>query len=402
MPRVLFLRDASGQWRAPLASDFPTRPAEPAPVVPLEPVIEVADLSPRALRDALAAPDVLAFAPVMPTRLVSPEPLDSFRPEDAQPGWGLRAVAADRSGETGDGVTVALLDTGLDTRHPAFDGITLVKKDFAGTGVEDANGHGTHVAGTAFGRDVGGTRIGVARGVRRAVIAKALTDQGRGTSETFLRALLWSATEGAEIIGFALALDVSGWVETLEAEGCPHSLACVHARHAERATLDMLETVLRMFAVNARFDGGRLVIGAVGNDSRRMIAAEMETGPVAPACAAGVLTVGALSPDEGQGYGVAPFSNTGAMLAAPGAAVISAHAGDGLRSLNGTSMALAHAVGISALWWQRLREEDQADAASVAQRLLVSATRADLAPEVTAHDCGAGLVQAPRSGVSRV
>ena len=68
---------------------------------------------------------------------------------------GLVAVGAHTTPFTGQGVTVAILDTGCDETHPAFQGKTIVKKDFTGEGVNDQDvrdnvGHGTHCAATWY------------------------------------------------------------------------------------------------------------------------------------------------------------------------------------------------------------------------------------------------------------
>jgi subtilisin family serine protease len=74
-------------------------------------------------------------------------------------GWGVRAIRADMSPYSGEGVIVAVLDTGIDAAHPAFAGMELVQRDFTGAGNGDVHGHGTHCAGTIFGRDVDGLRV---------------------------------------------------------------------------------------------------------------------------------------------------------------------------------------------------------------------------------------------------
>ncbi|WP_254885094.1 S8 family serine peptidase, partial [Salipiger sp. HF18] len=168
--------------------------------VPPSPKLETADLSAADMRDVAHDPSVAAVARAMPTKLIEPEPLDDVRAEDAEPAWGVAAVGALDAPFTGAGVRVAVLDTGIDTDHPAFAGVNLVTRDFAGSGIEDANGHGTHCAGTIFGRDVDGTRIGVARGVTDALIGKVLGDDGSGSSEMLFNAIKWASDQQAQVV----------------------------------------------------------------------------------------------------------------------------------------------------------------------------------------------------------
>ena len=193
--------------------------------VPPAPVLETADLSPRDMRDATHDPAIAAVARAMPTRLIAPEPLDEVRSEDAEPAWGIAATGAEASPFTGAGVRVAVLDTGIDSDHPAFEGVTLTTRDFAGSGIEDANGHGTHCAGTVFGRDVEGTRIGVARGVTDALIGKVLADDGRGSSEMLFQAMKWASDLQAQVMSISLGFDFPGLVERLQEQGWPPLLA---------------------------------------------------------------------------------------------------------------------------------------------------------------------------------
>jgi subtilisin family serine protease len=121
----------------------------------------------------------------MPIALIEPVSSPGDRttgPAEAVAAWGIEAVGASTSPFTGKGVTVAVLDTGIDKGHPAFAGVEITGRNFtAGTpdDISDTNSHGTHCAGTIFGRAVAGTRIGVAPGVSRAVIGKVL-GPGRG------------------------------------------------------------------------------------------------------------------------------------------------------------------------------------------------------------------------------
>ena len=68
----------------------------------------------------------------MPLALI--RPLESQASTAGNTDWGIAAVGADKSSFTGEGVTVAILDTGIDSSHPAFAGVELVVRDFAGPG----------------------------------------------------------------------------------------------------------------------------------------------------------------------------------------------------------------------------------------------------------------------------
>ncbi|WGW04403.1 S8 family serine peptidase [Tropicibacter oceani] len=391
MTRFIVLRDKSGNWQRPsvptIAAIEPTRPGEAG-----QPDITMLDLDPRQLREASNDPSLLAMAPVVPTRLLAPEPLDDLRADELVPGWGQRAIGADRTHMTGKGARVAILDTGVATQHPCLEGVSLIAKDFTDLGIDDANGHGTHVAGTILGRDMGGIRIGVARGTDTLLVGKTLADTGHGTSDRFLAAVLWAQSQGADVIGFALSFDTAAHIEQLTAEGYPMTLATLAAVHANRGNLRIFESVLRMLDPATR----PLMVGAVGNDCLRTISPEFETGPSAPAAARGVVSIGAVGPGD-KGLVPAAFSNAGPTLVAPGVGIVSANASDGVRSMNGSSMALAHALGVAALLTQHLRADGQpVNAQSLSNALIRSATRDGLAPHLTPVDRGHGLVQAPR------
>ena len=132
----------------------------------IEVTAEAATLGTGELDDVRRAPEVLRTAPVMPVMLIQPkteaDAAASLDPSNAA--WGVQAVGALTCPYKGAGVTVAVLDTGIDISHEAFRDKTIVQKDFAGEGDGDNHGHGTHCAGTGFGVEVGGLRIG--RGAR--------------------------------------------------------------------------------------------------------------------------------------------------------------------------------------------------------------------------------------------
>ncbi|MBP2473724.1 subtilisin family serine protease [Crossiella equi] len=117
------------------------------------------------------------------------------------------APAAWQAGFTGKGVTVAVLDTGIDEAHPDLAGKTKHRKDFSGKGsVVDGDGHGTHVAATVAGTGAGaaGKTKGVAPEADLA-IGKVLDDGGSGQFDDIIAGMAWAAGEAkAKVISMSL------------------------------------------------------------------------------------------------------------------------------------------------------------------------------------------------------
>lgn len=368
------------------------------------PDVQIHILDRRDVPELRSDPGVRAVAPSMPVRLITPVQR-SAAPAATGPTWGVQAVRADTSPRSGAGVVVAVLDTGIDVSHPAFSGVTLIRRDFTGPddaegGVDD-QGHGTHCAGTIFGRDVEGQRIGVARGVERALIGKVLGSNGGGTSEGIARAITWATQQGAHVISMSLGMDFPGLVAQLITQGLPPELATSRALVDYRANLDLFGAL----ADYARAFGGDVVptqlVAAAGNESRRQQDPDWEVSVAPPATADGFTSVAAVGlgsagrPD--QGLVVAPFSNTGATVAGPGVGVVSAQMGGGLVAYSGTSMATPHVAGVTALWVEALAAAGDLTRLTLETAVRGHATRAPLVPDVDRLDVGLGLVQAPQT-----
>lgn len=360
----------------------------------MHPQVETTTLRTAEVVDLARDPQVSAMAPVMPTRLIEPVALPGI--EERPPAWGIEAVGAVESSYNGKGTLVAVLDTGIDRDHPAFAGVDLVEKDFTGSGDGDVQGHGTHCAGTVFGRNVEGLRIGVAPGVEKALIGKVLGDDGRGNSQMLFEGIQWAANQSVRVISMSLGFDFPGWVSHMvNNEGLPPDLATSRALEGYRANLRMFDAVMLMIQRQGAFGSGTVVVAAAGNESRRNENPDYEIGVSIPAAAEGVVSVGALEQGE-NGLQIAYFSNTFPQIAAPGVAIVSAKAGGGLTSMNGTSMACPHVAGLTALWWEAVSNQPLPPKAVVVQaRLLATAVTAPLAEEVDVADRGVGLAQAP-------
>lgn len=275
--------------------------------------------------------------------------------------WGLRRTGAVDAGLTGRGVAVAVLDTGIDLTHPAFDGRSIATASFLpGPDARDEHGHGTHCAGTLVGRAVPEVpRFGVAPGLS-LYCGRVVDDAGETDESVVLRGIDWAIRMGCRVV-------------SLSAGRLPSTGPDPDYEEIGRRCLD----------------AGCLVVAAAGNDSAR----PNTVAPVrTPADAVSVLAVGALTP---AGY-VSNDSNGGVHvpggavdLVAPGASVLSAWPGGVYQRASGTSCATPFVAAVAALWLER---EPTLTAGALWRRLRESASAV---PGAALRDVGAGMVRAP-------
>jgi len=233
------------------------------------PKVEVMKLQDREAAEIRRDPDKAA-APAMPLALIQPRARGD---EPAQhPGdltWGLQALGVNRNTLTGEGITVAVLDTGIDKEHEAFAHIRERIKiaDFTGEGEADEDGHGTHCAGTIFGSTVNGTRIGVAPGIQRALVGKVIGKNGSSTV-SLMKGIQWSLDSGAHIISMSLGIDFPGFAESLIKAGYPRDIAFSRALQDYRDNLGLFEAIAELIQSSSYIRQPTIVVAAAGNESR--------------------------------------------------------------------------------------------------------------------------------------
>ncbi|MEV6377063.1 S8 family peptidase [Micromonospora musae] len=288
----------------------------------------------------------------------------------------IGAPTAWAAGRDGEGVQVAVLDTGVDATHPDLAGRIAEAQDFTGTGsARDGHGHGTHVASTIAGSGAAsdGLRKGVAPGAK-LLIGKVLDDSGSGYDSGIIAGMEWAAHSGAKVVSMSL-----GGAPT---DGTDPMSQAVDDLTAETGTL---------FVVAAGNEGAARTVGS-------------------PGAATSALTVGAVDRNDD----LADFSSRGPRLGdnglkpeitAPGVDIVAARAagttmgtpvGDAYTTASGTSMATPHVAGAAAI----LAQEHPDWTAGKLKDALVSTAKGN--PELTVFEQGGGRVDVARALGQRV
>ncbi len=215
----------------------------------------------------------------------------------------LNAIgAAGNRSDWGGGVTVAVVDTGVEN-HPTFGKNQITHYDLVNDG-QPFNGHGTAMAGLIAGQDAQAPGVSPAS---RILDVRVTGSDGTGDTFTLAQGIVQAADAGAQVINISLG------------------------------TYGDSQTVRDAVAYAA--GKGAVVVGAAGND-------QMADQLAFPAAIPGVVSVGGLDAQMQQAY----FSNSGSGLtvAAPGVGIESAYGKDLLVIGDGTSQAAAITSGVLA------------------------------------------------------
>jgi thermitase len=265
--------------------------------------------------------------------------------------WGLKKMGAPGAWDRtrGNGVKVAVVDTGIVANHPDLRGKVVAQEDLANNDIvaeDDDLAHGTHVAGTVAA--LTNNSRGVAGGCPECglLVAKAGDYTGL-TDADVVEGIYWSVENDAKVINLSLGGPGDSWA-------------------LERA-------------VDYAWAQGVVVVAAAGNQNTSV--------PHYPSAYANVISVAATTKSDDK----ASFSNYGKVdVAAPGVGILSTVSGRWYEAYSGTSMASPHVAALAGLLAAQGRT-----APEIRQR--IETTAVDLGPAGKDAYYGWGRVHAKRA-----
>lgn len=283
----------------------------------------------RSWLDNTADPDTLLQNPASGSYQYMHDTVDSYA------AWGVT---------TGKGVTVAILDSGVMANHEDLPNVTRIEVFYknASLGLDDAKGHGTHVAGiisAAMGNGKGGA--GIAPGVKLLSL-RITNDAGSSNDAKLICGLQAAVKAGAQIVNISL--------------GGPAYSAVFQK------------------AINEATEAGVTVVAAMGNDGTNCLNYPAGYDNV----------IGVVSVDRTNNRASGSSYGTWGDVAAPGAVIWSTINNGSYWHKSGTSMASPVVAGVAALYKS---VHPDATPAQITARLKATATRGG-------SDLGAGIVNA--------
>jgi subtilisin len=262
--------------------------------------------------------------------------------------WGVSRIGANTAENTGEGVHVYVIDTGIDSDHNdlasnisnGFSVEMCLGLDCANSW-DDDQGHGTHVAGTIGALDNNLDVIGVAPAVTLHAV-KVLNAAGSGSNSGVIAGIDWVAQQ-AESLGVPVVANMSLGGSGTKTGTCTNN-GFIGNDNFHRAIC------------NAKNQGVIFAVAA-GNDGEN---ANLAT-PAAYDDA--VITVSATNINDdwasfsNWGNGAASWTNhqsAPVAIAAPGVDILSTKSGGGTTTMSGTSMAAPHVAGVLALYLETI------------------------------------------------
>jgi len=235
--------------------------------------------------------------------------------------WGIARIGLGTPLAGPVNVDVAVIDTGIQTNHPD---LTVVGgANFTGgstTAYADANGHGTHVAGTVAAKNNTVGVVGVAPGARLWAV-KVLGSTGSGTVSAVIAGVDWVTANASTIEVANMSLSTSNST-TL------------------KAALDRAVAAGVTITVSA---------GNASTDTRNYSPANSVNTGVITVSSMNSSSIMASTSNSGLNYADDSGVENGVDVIAPGEAVISTYINSGYASMSGTSMAAPHVAGAAAL-----------------------------------------------------
>ena len=265
---------------------------------------------------------------------------------------------------TGEGVTIAVIDTGVDSSHPDLAAAVVGGADFSGVGSPDgqrpvgasSSSHGTMVASLAAGRGVGSQGLdgvmGVAPSASVLSISIGFGEGSVDSDEQIAEAVRWAVDNKADVINMSLTRNTLDWPESWDD-------AFLYAMQKDV-----------------------VIVAAAGNRGSGT------TSVGAPATMPGVLTVAGVN-KAGEASFEASSQGYTIGVAAPSEELVGALPGGGYATWSGTSGATPIVAGVVAL--VRAAHPDL-DAANVINRVM--STARDVGPPGADVTYGRGLISA--------